>query len=154
MKEEVVQEWTSLVTEVELKRSRAPSPLDAKIKIPAGQTQQMPPEQTTAARRLGQVNYYAIDINEPPDKPRIQCCKVPVRLTVIGVGDAVLRATHGLSVLNRRRVHRLVHEARAQGGALRHEDLAFLLGVSLETVGAIYAYFAPRRSGDSAGGLA
>jgi hypothetical protein len=28
---------------------------------------------------------------------------------------------------------------------LRHEDLAILLGVSLETVGAIYAHFADQR---------
>jgi hypothetical protein len=96
---------------------------------------------TACAPRLAPVTYHAIDINEASDKPRFDCRKVPVRLTVMGAGDAVLCATEGRLALNRMRVQRLAYEAVAQGGILSREDLAFLLGVSLESVGEILAYY-------------
>ena len=43
--------------------------------------------------------------------------------------------------MNRVRDHRLVYEATAQGGILSPTDLAFLLGVSLESVGDILAFY-------------
>jgi hypothetical protein len=65
---------------------------------------------------LTPVAYHAIDIDEVPDKPRFDCRKVPVWLTVTGAGDAVLRATEGPIALNRLRAQRFVYEAIAQGG--------------------------------------
>jgi hypothetical protein len=90
---------------------------------------------------LTPVTYHAIDVDEAPDKARFDCRKVPVRLTVMGAGDAVLCATQGLTALNRARVQRLAVEAFSQGGILTPEDLAFLLGMSLESVGEILAYY-------------
>jgi hypothetical protein len=96
---------------------------------------------TDCAPWLTPITYHAIDIDEAPDKPRFDCRKVPVRLTVMGAGDAVLCATEGLMSLNRVRVQRLAYEAVAQGGILSREDLAFLLGVSPASVEDILAYF-------------
>jgi hypothetical protein len=88
------------------------------------------------------VTYHASDINEPPDKVRFDCRKVRIRLTVMGSGDAVLRATKGLMALNRVRAQRITHEAIAQGGILSQQDLAYLLGTSLESIADILTYFA------------
>jgi hypothetical protein len=96
---------------------------------------------TACAPWLTPVTYHAIDIDEAPDRPRFVCRKVQVRLTVMGAGDALLRATEGLTALNRVRVQRLVNEAVAQGGVLSRRDLAFLLGMSLQSVGEILACF-------------
>jgi hypothetical protein len=83
---------------------------------------------------LSPVTYYAVDIDEALDKPLFDCRKVQVQLTVMGAGDAVLRATEGLKALNDVRVLRLVQEAIAQGGILTQQDLAFLLGTSSQSV--------------------
>jgi hypothetical protein len=102
---------------------------------------------TAQAPWLTPVTYHAIDIDEPSEKPRFDCRKVPVQLTVMGAGDAVLCATEGLTALNRARVQRLVYEAVAQGGILSEEDLAFLLGMSSESVAGMLAHYA--ESGDA-----
>jgi hypothetical protein len=96
---------------------------------------------TDRAPWLAPVTYHAINGAEAPDKPRFDCRKVSVRLTVMGAGDALLCATEGRLALNRARVQRLAYEAVAQGGILTREDLAFLLGVSLESIGEILAYY-------------
>jgi hypothetical protein len=88
---------------------------------------------------LSPVTYHAVDIDEARDKPRFDCRKVRVRLTVMGVGDAVLRVNEGLNALNKVRAQRLVQEAVAQGGILSQQDLAFLLGTSLESIADILA---------------
>jgi hypothetical protein len=107
----------------------------------AGGTMQT--EDTAFARApwLTPITYHAIDINEAPGRRRFDCRKVPVQLTVMGAGDAVLCATEGLTALNRVRVQRLVYEAVAQDGILGSEDIAFLLGISLQSVGDILAFY-------------
>ena len=87
------------------------------------------------------VTYHAVDINEPTGKARFDCRKVRLQLTVMGAGDAVLRVTEGLVALNRVRAKRLTYEAAEQGGVLSQQDLAFLLGTSLESIADILAFF-------------
>jgi hypothetical protein len=98
-------------------------------------------EAITCSPWLSPVTYNTVDINEAPDKPRFDCRKVRVRLTVMGAGDAVLRVNEGLKALNTVRAQRLVQEAIAQGGILSQQDLAFLLGTSLENIADILAGF-------------
>ena len=132
MELELVQEAAKHTRPVTLQRETARSMVEG-----AMQTEDTA---TACAPWLTPVTYHAIDIQEAPGKPRFDCRKVPVQLTVMGAGDAVLCATEGLTALNRVRVQRLVLEAIAQGGTLSPKDLAFLLGVSLESVEDILAY--------------
>lgn len=113
----------------------APGPSEAESAV------QPPDEAAACAPWLMPVTYHAVDIDEPPDKPRFDCRKVRMRLTVMGAGDAVLCATEGQKALNRVCAERLVYEAIAQGGILSREDLAFLLGTSLGSVADILAGF-------------
>ena len=132
MEMELVQEATSKAGQVELRATLGHSAAESAVQAADG---------IAWSPWLTPVSYYAIDIDEAHDKARFDCHKVPVRLTVMGAGDAVLRATEGLTALNRVRAHRLVYEAIAQGGILSPADLAFLLGVSLASVGDILTYY-------------
>ncbi|MFQ5343797.1 MAG: DUF1670 domain-containing protein [Anaerolineae bacterium] len=93
------------------------------------------------ARSYGQIAYQAIAVDEPPGKPLVQCQKVSVHLTLFAEADLRVWAQSGSEALRRLRVHRLVHEALLQGGALSQEDLACLLGLSLRSVKRIFAYY-------------
>jgi hypothetical protein len=125
--------------QVELQQGYNLSPVEATVL--AQRLQQLVDEQTGFARQQGQITYQAIDINEPPGKPLLQCRKVPVHLTLAAEGDAQVWAKEGPIALRRVRVHRLVYEANMQGGALSQEDLACLLGISLKSIKRIFAYF-------------
>jgi hypothetical protein len=133
MKLELVQETTAQACQVALHRTPGRSAAESAA--------QWADEATASAPWLTPVTYHAIDVDEAPDRPRFDCRKVLVRLTVMGAGDAVLRATEGQLALNRTRVQRLVNEAIGQGGILSQEDLVFLLGMSLESVWEVFAYY-------------
>lgn len=133
MELDLVQEITRQVT---LDVSR-----EGSVRSAVKNAEQLADEAVTFAPWLSPVTYHAVDINEAPDKPRFDCRKVRVRLTVIGAGDAVLRVNEGLKALNRVRAQRLVQEAVAQGGILSQQDLAFLLGTSPESIADILAGF-------------
>jgi len=125
--------------QVELQQGYNLSPVEAQVL--AHRVQQLVDEQTGFARQQGQITYQAIALDEPPGKPLKQCRKVPVHLTLMADGDAQAWGTEGPKALRYLRVHRLIHEALAQGGALSQEDLACLLGVSLKTIKRIFAYY-------------
>jgi hypothetical protein len=125
--------------QVELQQGYNLSPVEAQVL--AHHVQQLVDEQTGFARQQGQITYQAIALDEPPGKPLKRCRKVPVHLTLVAEGDAHAWATEGPETLRRLRVHRLIYEALAQGGALSQEDLACLLGVSLKTIKRIVAYY-------------
>jgi hypothetical protein len=129
--------------QVELQQGYALSPVEAKVL--AHRLQQLIDEQTGYTRRLGQIIYQAIDLDDPPGKPLNDCRKVAVQLTIFDPADAQILARDGPVELRRMRVHRLVHEALLQGGALSQEDLACLLGVSLRSIKRIFGDY--RRQG-------
>jgi len=125
--------------QVELQQGYNLSPVEAQVL--AHRVQQLVDEQTGFARQQGQITYQAIALDEPPGKPLKHCRKVPVHLTLMADGDAQAWGTEGPKALRYLRVHRLIYEALAQGGALSQEDLACLLGVSLKTIKRIFAYY-------------
>jgi hypothetical protein len=135
----LMEKSTLSAIQVELQRGYNLSPVEAQVL--AHRVQQLVDEQTGFARQQGQVTYQAIALDEPPGRPLRQCRKVPVHLTLIAEGDAQAWAIEGPEDLRRLRVHRLIYEALAQGGALSQEDLACLLGVSLKTIKRIFAYY-------------
>jgi len=123
----------------ELQSGYALSPVEAQVL--ARRVQQLVDEQAGFSRQAGQIIYQAIAVDEPPGKPLKDCQKVPVQLTVVTDEDAHLWANKGPLALRRVRVHRIVHEATMQGGALSQEDVACILGISTESVKRIFAYF-------------
>jgi len=126
----------------ELQSGYALSPVEAQVL--ARRVQQLVDEQTGFSRQAGQITYQAIAIDEPPGKPLEDCRKVPVHLTLMADEDAQIWANKGPLALRRVRVHRIVHEAPMQGGALSQEDIACILGISTESVKRIFTYFRER----------
>jgi hypothetical protein len=124
--------------QIELQQGYALSPVEAQVL--AQRLQQLVDEQTGYTRGLGQITYQAVDVQEPAGKSLEDCRKVAVQLTVFDQGDAEILASQGTTGLRRMRVHRLVHEALMQGGALSQEDLSCLLGISLRSIKRIFAY--------------
>jgi len=98
-------------------------------------------EQSGSARQAGQITYQAIAIDEPPGKGLHQCRKVPVHLTLISEADQAVWGQEGAEAQRRLRVHRLVYEALAQGGALSQEDLACILGISIRTIKRVFEWY-------------
>jgi hypothetical protein len=133
MELELIQETTRSARQLALRGATSRSAAEGVVQA-AGAS-------TACAPWLTPVTYHAVDVDEAPDKARFDCRKVPVRLTVMDAGDAVLCATEGRLALNRARVQRLAIEAFVQGGILSQEDLAFLLGMALASVGEILAYY-------------
>ena len=125
--------------QVELQHGYALSPVEAQVL--AHRLQQLVDEQTGYTRGLGQITYQAIDINEPAGKSLEDCRKVAVQLTLFDPKDAEILASQGTAGLRQMRVHRLVHEALIQGGALSQEDLSCLLGISLRSIKRIFAHY-------------
>jgi len=125
--------------QVELQQGYALSPIEAQVL--ARRLQELIDEQTGYTRNLGQITYQAIARDEPAGKALKDCRKVPVQLTLWEESDAQVLAQEGPTVLRRMRVHRLVHEALMQGGALSQEDLAGLLGVSLKSIKRVFAHY-------------
>jgi Protein of unknown function (DUF1670) len=83
----------------------------------------------------GQLQYLAVDENEPAGKPLALCKKVPVRLTIHGAEDdlAVYKKS-GLRGLREHKITRITNEAIDQGGVLSYEDIAFCLTCSVVTI--------------------
>jgi hypothetical protein len=125
--------------QVELQHGYALSPVEAQVL--AQRLQQLVDEQTGYSRGLGQITYQAIDVNEPAGKPLEACRKVAVHLTLFDQQDVEILASQGTAGLRRIRVHRLVHEALMQGGALSQEDLSCLMGTSLRSIKRIFAHY-------------
>ena len=125
--------------QIELQQGYALSPVEAQVL--AHRLQQLIDEQTGYTRGLGQITYQAIDVNEPAGKPLEKCRKVTVQLTLFDQKDGEILASEGTAGLRQIRVHRLVHEALIQGGALSQEDLSCLLGISLRSIKRIFAYY-------------
>ena len=125
--------------QIELQQGYALSPVEAQVL--AHRLQQLIDEQTGYTRGLGQITYQAIDVNEPAGKPLEKCRKVAVQLTLFDQKDVEILASEGTAGLRQIRVHRLVHEALIQGGALSQEDLSCLLGISLRSIKRIFAYY-------------
>ena len=125
--------------QIELQHGYALSPVEAQVL--AHRLQQLVDEQTGYTRGLGQITYQAIDIHEPAGKSLEDCRKVAVQLTLYDQQDAEILASQGTAGLRQMRVHRLVHEAMMQGGALSQEDLSCLLGISLRSIKRIFAHY-------------
>ncbi|MDI6773749.1 MAG: DUF1670 domain-containing protein [bacterium] len=85
-------------------------------------------------RGPGQVRFVAVADGQPAGRPLSQCVTVQVLLSVLGPTDATLLVEQGSRALRQARLHRMVHEARQQGGLLSYEDLGLLLAVDVSTV--------------------
>jgi hypothetical protein len=83
--------------------------------------------------RPGELCYLAVDASEPPGKPIIDCRKVLVLLELATSEDQETVWTKGLALMHQGRP-RLAPQARAQGGLLTVEDLAYLTCSSPATV--------------------
>jgi len=127
----------------ELQQGYNLSPVEAQVL--AQYVQQLIDVQTGLARQPGQIIYQAIAVDEPAGKALKDCRKVAVYLTLSSPEDMRLWASQDMETLRRVRVHRLVYEALAQGGALSQEDLACILGCSLKSIKRVFAYY--RRQG-------
>ena len=125
--------------QIELQQGYNLSPVEAQVL--AQRLQLMIDERTGLSRSPGQITYSAIAVEEPAGKPLASCLKIPVHLTLVEDADAEVLAREGPEALRRLRVHRLVHEALLQGGALTQEDLAAILAISVKSVKRIFAYF-------------
>jgi len=135
----LIEKTTLHAIQVELQAGYNLSPVEAQVL--ARRVQQLVDEQTGFARQQGQITYQAIALDEPPGKPLSECRKVPVHLTLMADGDALVWATEGPQALRHLRVHRLTYEVLLQDGALSQEDLACVLGLSRKTIQRIFAYF-------------
>jgi hypothetical protein len=125
--------------QMELQQGYNLSPVEAQVL--AQYVQQLIDAQTGLARQPGQIIYQAIAVDEPAGKALKDCRKVAVQLTLSSAEDMQAWATQDMATLRRVRVHRLVYEALAQGGALSQEDLACVLGCSLKSIKRIFAYY-------------
>jgi AraC-like DNA-binding protein len=141
----LIEKTTLHAIQVELQAGYNLSPVEAQVL--ARRVQQLVDEQTGFVRKQGQITYQAIALDEPPGKPLSECRKVPVHLTLMAEGDALVWATEGPQALRHLRVHRLTYEVLLQDGALSQEDLACVLGLSRKTIQRIFAYF--RQQGQS-----
>ena len=125
--------------QVELLRGYGLSQVEARVL--AQRVCELVEEQSGNARQAGQIRYQAIAIDEPPGKALHQCRKVPVQLTLISEADQAVWAQEGAAAQRRMRVHRLVYEALAQGGALSQEDLGCILGISTRTIKRVFEWY-------------
>jgi hypothetical protein len=83
----------------------------------------------------GQLQYLAVEENEPAGKPIALCRKVPVRLTIHNADeDLAIYKKSGLRVLREHKITRVTNEAIDQGGVLSYEDIAFALTCSVVTI--------------------
>ncbi|MBX2992428.1 MAG: DUF1670 domain-containing protein [Bacteroidetes bacterium] len=83
----------------------------------------------------GQLQYLAVEENEPPGKPIALCRKVPVRLTLHNADeDLAVYKKSGLRGLREHKITRVTNEAIDQGGVLSYEDIAFALTCSVVTI--------------------
>ena len=83
----------------------------------------------------GQLQYLAVEENEPAGKPIALCRKVPVRLTLLNADeDLTVYKKSGLRGLREHKVTRVTNEAIDQGGVLSYEDIAFILTCSVVTI--------------------
>lgn len=83
----------------------------------------------------GQLQYLAVDENEPAGKPIALCRKVPVRLTIHSADeDLAVYKKSGLRALREHKITRVTNEAIDQGGVLSYEDIAFVLTCSVVTI--------------------
>lgn len=81
----------------------------------------------------GQIIYRVIPEEIPPGVEVAKIKTLPVRLTVVDVGDIEL-ASRGMDELAHRRIIRITNEAFDQGGVLTQADISIVLGISLRTV--------------------
>lgn len=83
----------------------------------------------------GQMQYLAVEENEPAGKPIALCRKVPVRLTLHSAEeDLAVYKKSGLRGVREHKIIRLTNEAIDQGGVLSYEDIAFCLTSSVVTI--------------------
>jgi hypothetical protein len=83
----------------------------------------------------GQLQYLAVEENEPAGKPIALCRKLPVRLTLHNADeDLAVYKNSGLRGLREHKITRLTNEAIDQGGVLSYEDIAFCLTCSVVTI--------------------
>lgn len=83
----------------------------------------------------GQLQYLAVEENEPAGKPIALCRKVPVRLTLLNADeDLTVYKKSGLRGLREHKITRVTNEAIDQGGVLSYEDIAFILTCSVVTI--------------------
>ncbi len=83
----------------------------------------------------GQMQYLAVEENEPAGKPIALCRKVPVRLTLLSAEeDLAVYKKAGLRGVREHKIIRLTNEAIDQGGVLSYEDIAFCLTSSVVTI--------------------
>lgn len=83
----------------------------------------------------GQLQYLAVEENEPAGKPIALCRKVPVRLTIHNADeDLAVYKKSGLRSLREHKITRVTNEAIDQGGVLSYEDIAFVLTCSVVTI--------------------
>jgi hypothetical protein len=85
--------------------------------------------------RSGQLQYLAVEENEPPGKPIALCKKVSVKLTLHNPEeDLPVYKKSGLHGLRHHKIVRITNEAIDQGGILSYEDIAFILTCSVVTI--------------------
>jgi len=125
--------------QTELQQGYNLSPVEAQVL--AQYVLQLIDAQTGLARQPGQIIYQAIAVEEPAGKALKDCRKVAVHLTLHSPEDMQLWASQDMETVRRVRVHRLVYEAMAQGGALSQEDLACVLGCSRKSIKRVFAYY-------------
>lgn len=83
----------------------------------------------------GQLQYLAVDENEPAGKPIALCKKVPVALSIhCAEEDLAVYRKAGLRGLREHKITRITNEAIEQGGVLSYEDIAFCLTCSVVTI--------------------
>lgn len=96
------------------------------------------PELKQNQLRPGQMNYHCIAAEEGPGKPLKDCKMISVVLTLFDERDKGNFSTNNnkdRSVeLRRRRLLRIVEEAKEQGGYLTQEDLAEILMCDIRTI--------------------
>jgi hypothetical protein len=85
--------------------------------------------------RSGQLQYLAVEENEPAGKPIALCKKVSVKLTLHNPEeDLPVYKKSGLRGLRHHKIVRITNEAIDQGGILSYEDIAFILTCSVVTI--------------------
>lgn len=104
-------------------------------------------EERGGLRKPGQIRYVAVAEGQPAGRPLRECVTVPVLLTMLADTDAEVLIEQGSPALRKARIHRMVREAREQGGLLSYEDLSLILGVDVTTVRRLVAGL--RGQGDS-----
>ena len=91
-------------------------------------------EDTNQHDEHGRTFYWAVSAQEPAGKSQPEMKKIQTRLTLFHPNDISVLRQECVAAVRKKRIMRITHEAKEQGGYLTQEDLAILICNSPRTI--------------------